>query len=77
MAVRDGDGDSVRKQLEKGFDVNQELKVNMLMHVCTYMSFLRWDSNPQHVTYICIQMGIVNRNIIFFRREPWLYTDGF
>ena len=36
MAVRDGDGDSVRKQLEKGVDVNQELEVNMLMRVCTY-----------------------------------------
>ena len=36
MAVRDGDGDSVRKQLEKGVDVNQEVKVNMPMRVCTY-----------------------------------------
>ena len=36
MAVGDGDGDSVRKQLEKGVDVNQEIKVHMLMHVCTY-----------------------------------------
>ena len=30
-----------------------------------------------HVTYVCIQIGIVNRNIILFRREPWLYIDGF
>ena len=37
MAVRDGDGDLVRKQLEKGVDVNQEVKVHMLMYVCMYV----------------------------------------
>ena len=25
--------------------------------------------------HICMQIGIVNRNIIFFRREPWLLMD--
>ena len=33
-------------------------------------SCLGWDGHV-HVT----QIGIVNRNIIFFRREPWLLMD--